>query len=146
MSRRHVTLTNHERTTLDQLLRKGAVSVRVTKRVMALLALDRGQSYAEVATLVGYSYGRTQKFGQQHAKEGIALIYDRPRSGRPREITGEQRAKITALACSDPGDGRGRWSLRLLAERAVELQYVEHISHNEVGKILKKTNFSPIVK
>jgi putative transposase len=71
-------------------------------------------------------------------------LQDKPRSGRPVEIDGEQRAKITALACSETPDGRGKWSLRLLAEKIVELELCEEISHTQVGKILKKTNYSRI--
>ncbi|MBI1878203.1 MAG: helix-turn-helix domain-containing protein, partial [Chloroflexi bacterium] len=65
---------------------------------------------------------------------------DKPRSGRPIEIDGRQRATITALACSTPPLGYGSWSLRLLADKAVELEYCEHISHSQVGDILKKTS------
>jgi hypothetical protein len=67
------------------------------------------------------------------------MLFDQPRSGRPPEIDGAQRAKVTALACSDPPAGYARWSLRLLADKAVELAYVEHISHTQVAEILKKT-------
>jgi hypothetical protein len=67
------------------------------------------------------------------------MLTDQPRSGRPLEIDGAQRAKVTALACSDPPEGYARWSLRLLAEKVVELGYVDYISHTQVGDILKKT-------
>ena len=65
-------------------------------------------------------------------------------AGRPLEIDGWQRAKITALACSQAPAGYERWTLRLLADKAVELGYCEHISHTEVSTILKKTISSPI--
>ena len=71
-----------------------------------------------------------------------AALFDQPRSGRPVEISGIQRAKITALACSTPPEGRARWSLRLLADKVVELGYSEHLSHTQARKILKKTNSS----
>jgi putative transposase len=58
-------------------------------------------------------------------------------------IDGLQRAKITALACSEAPEGHSQWSLRLLADKIVELAYCEHISHSEVGIILKKTMSSP---
>lgn len=142
MKKTHVTLTDEDRNILNGLIKKGDLSVRVTKRCLALLALDRGLTYSEVAPLVGLSYGTARTFGERFADQGIELIHDRPRSGRPSVITPESKAKITALACSDPGPGRSQWSLRLLADRAVELKYVEGVSHNEVGKILKKTNLS----
>ena len=65
---------------------------------------------------------------------------DLPRPGRPIEIDGTQRAKITALACSEPPQGRAKWGLRLIAEKIVELGYCEEISHMQVGRILKKTS------
>jgi len=68
----------------------------------------------------------------------LRCLEAKPRSGRPVEIDGIARAKITALACSDPPEGYGQWSLRLLAEKAVELDYCERISHTEVANILKK--------
>jgi hypothetical protein len=73
-------------------------------------------------------------------------LRDRPRSGRPARIDGTQRARITALACSTPPEGHARWSLRLLAGKLVELGYVEAISHNQVGKILKKTRSRPTAR
>jgi len=69
-------------------------------------------------------------------------LYDQPRTGRPVEITGAQRAKITALACSQAPAGHAGWTLRLLADKAVELELIEHGSHNAVKEILKKTNSS----
>jgi hypothetical protein len=70
------------------------------------------------------------------------MLEDAHRSGRPIEIDGGQRAKITALACSDAPKGNSRWTLRLLADKAVELGYCEHLSHNHAGEILKKTKSS----
>lgn len=142
MKKLHVALTDEDRDILNDLIKKGDLPVRVTKRCLALLALDRGLTYSEVAPLVGLSYGTTRTFGKRFADQGIELIHDRPRSGRPSVITPEAKAKITALACSNPGPGRSQWSLRLLANRAIELEYVEEISHTEVGAILKKMNLS----
>jgi transposase len=74
----------------------------------------------------------------KYRETGLQVLQDQPRSGRPIEIDGSQRAKITALACSEPPEGYARWSLRLLADKAVELDYCDHISHTEVATILKK--------
>jgi transposase len=83
------------------------------------------------------------KWATKYRETGLEVLQDQPRSGRPIEIDGEQRAKVTALACSDPPEGYAQWTLRLLADKAVELGYCEHISHTEVATILKKTNSSP---
>jgi hypothetical protein len=71
---------------------------------------------------------------------GLRCLEDAPRSGRPVVISGEQRAQITALACSDAPEGHARWDLRLLADKIVELNICETISHTHVGNILKKTS------
>ena len=71
------------------------------------------------------------------------MLFDKPRSGRPIEIDGQARAKVTALACSEPPEGHSHWDLRLLADKAVELGYCEHLSHTYAGSILKKTTSSP---
>lgn len=73
-----------------------------------------------------------------------AALFDQPRSGRPVEFDGKQRAKITALACSIPLQGRARWTIRLLADKAVGLGYCSGLSHTQARKILKKTNFDRI--
>ncbi len=62
------------------------------------------------------------------------------RSGRPLKFNGYQRAQVTALACSDPPEGHSQWSLRLLADHLVELDVIDDISHETVGRILKKTD------
>jgi transposase len=80
------------------------------------------------------------KWAAKYRETGLQVLQDKPRSGKPIEIDGKQRAKITALACSDPPEGYARWSLRLLADKVVELGYCEHISHTEVATILKKTS------
>jgi hypothetical protein len=71
-----------------------------------------------------------------------AALYEKPRPGAEPTFTGEVEAKLTMLACSKPPDGHAHWNLRLLADRMVELAYVESISHVTVGTILKKTNYN----
>lgn len=73
---------------------------------------------------------------------GLACLQDKARSGRPLQLMGVQLAQITALACSTPPTGYAGWSLRLLADKAVELAYVPHLSHTKAGTILKKTTSS----
>jgi len=69
-------------------------------------------------------------------------LYERPRPGAAPKITGEVEAHLIALVCSDPPGGQARWTLRLLADKLVELELVETISHVAVGDALKKTNLS----
>ena len=139
MKKQHVQLNDADRTSLKNIIGKGELSAKIYKRALALLELDRGKTYTAVAETVQVSQITVSLWGKKYHEQGLHMLLDQPRSGRPPVIDGEQRAKITALACSTPPTGHARWSLRLLAEKVVALGYVENISHTEVGKILKKT-------
>lgn len=139
MRKHHLTLTRENREQLKALVSKGEQSVRVVKRALGLLALDRGATLEEVAVQQGVTNDTVRAWRKRYEEKGLAGLVDAPRSGRPIEIDGEQRAKITALACSEPPAGHGRWTLRLLADKVVALGYCAEISHTQVRKILKKT-------
>ena len=142
MKKQHLQLSETERQELEQLLAKGALPVRIFKRATGLLALNRGETLEAVAKLVGVTNDTVRAWRKRYQAEGIKGLRDKPRSGRPIEIDGQQRAQITALACSKAPTGYSDWSLRLLAEKVVEAGYCDHISHTQVGKILKKTRSS----
>lgn len=144
MKKEHVELTEAERESLESLVSKGNEAARVYKRALGLLELDRGKTLSEVAKTLGVSIGTVSNWRNKYKEQGLRCLNDAPRSGRPIEIDGEQRAKITALACSKPPEGHGKWDLRLLADKVVELGYCEHISHTHVSTILKKTNSNRI--
>jgi putative transposase len=97
-----------------------------------------------VAETIQVSIPSISRWATQYRERGLQVLQDQLRSGRPTVIDGQQRAKITALACSEAPEGYAQWSLRLLADKAVELGYVEEISHTEVRKILKKTTSNRI--
>ncbi len=146
MKKRHVHLTDEDKNKLIEMLSKGSLKVRVQKRIMALQMLDKGMSYLAVQGHLGVSNVTLSKWASKYGAAGLAFLRDKPRSGRPMELSGEDRAKITALACSTPPEGYARWSLRLLADRLVELECVESISFKQVGNILKKMNCNPTGK
>lgn len=139
MKKQHLQLTETERQELEQLLSKGKLPARIFKRATGLLALDRGETLEAVAKLVGVTNDTVRAWRKRYQAAGIKGLSDKPRSGRPIEIDGQQRAQITALACSKAPTGYSDWSLRLLAEKVVELGYCDQISHTQVGHILKKT-------
>jgi putative transposase len=143
MKKQHLQLSTADREYLEGLLSKGNLAVRVYKRALGLLELDRGQSYRATAQTVGRDQNTLRIWCDEYQARGLAFLTDQARPGRPLEIDGLQRAKITALACSDAPEGHARWHLRLLAEKVVELEYCEQISHTTVSQILKKTNYSP---
>jgi transposase len=140
MKKQYVQLSPTDREYLEALISKGELKAKTFRRALALLELERGQTYTAVAQIVKMTIPTLSTLAQQYKANGLKALSDKPRSGRPTVIDGEQRAKITALACSTPPEGHAEWSLRLLADKVVELGFCEKISHTEVRTILKKTN------
>lgn len=143
MQKQHITLSETDRDYLQTQLNKGTLKVRTHKRMQGLLYLDEGKTYQEVAKLLSVQYITVSAWASSYIEIGLSFLDDKPRSGRPIKFQGTDRAKVTALACSEAPDGHSRWSLRLLADRLVELQLVEDISYSTVGLILKKRVTAP---
>jgi putative transposase len=120
----------------------GRVAARTFKRATALLELHRGQTLGAVAESLHVTRQSVAQWRDRYQVSGLQALADEPRSGRPVRIDGQQRARLTALACSKPPEGRARWTLRLLADKAVELGYCERLSHTAARQVLKKTNSS----
>ena len=140
MKKQHVKLTSKDRAFLETLISQGQQTDRIYRRAHGLLELDRGQTYTAVSKILQVTIPTISNWAAQYAVNGLKVLNDQPREGRPVEIDGNQRATITALACSEPPEGYERWNLRLLANKVVELGYCEHISHTEVAGILKISN------
>lgn len=140
MKKQHETLSEEHRDYLTSLLKAGETPVRTYKRARVLLELDRGRTFTEVAEMVGVVVQTASTWATTYETNGLGVLNDQPRPGRPRTIDALQRAKITALACSEPPEGYQSWSLRLLADKAVELELVHRISPGTVRDVLKKTN------
>lgn len=137
-------LTDEQREKLERLTRAGSAPARVQTRARVLLLTDRSRGHrrtdAQVVEALACSRTTVVTLRRLCVLEGMeAALYDKARPGAEPKITGDIEAKITALACSDPPGGRARWTLRLLADKAVELGYVESVSHVTVGERLKKT-------
>ena len=145
MNKKYVELTPEQHLYLTELLSKGILPVKTMKRATALLELHQGKTFGTVAQMLSVNYQTVSTWAGKYKTGKLAFLNDKPRSGRPLEIDGNQQAKLTALACSSPPEGRSQWSLRLLASKAVELDYCSHLSHNQASVILKKTNLSPIL-
>jgi putative transposase len=140
MKKQYIQLSQEDREYLEALISKGEQKARIYRRALGLLELDRGQTYTAVSKMLKVTIPTISNWAAQYKENGLQVLQDQPRAGRPIEIDGNQRAKITALACSQPPEGYAQWNLRLLANKVVELEYCEHISHTQVGQILKKTN------
>ena len=129
---------------LEEFTRTGCRPVRAVRRAQALLALATGIGQQAAGQAVGLSRQTVSELRQRYEAGGWqAALAEAPRSGTPPRFDGSQRAAVTALACTPAPVGHGRWTLRLLADKAVELGLVETISHETVSQVLKKTSCSP---
>jgi len=145
-----VTLTKEERESLIANTRKGSHTAKKVIHSIILLNVDQGpfaetsQTNEEVCKVLKIGMRTIDRVKQRFVLEGIdAALGVAPTSRIYRKkIDGETEARLISIACSEPPKGFGKWSLRLLADRMVELDYVEDISHETVRKVLKKTNLS----
>ena len=136
-----VELSTDQRRSLKTILRRGTTAGRRQTRARVLDLLDRAQHPAAIAATLGLSTQTVFNIKRRYLEEGCdSALQDKSRSGKPPRILGEARAKITALACSEAPEGHARWTLRLLADRAVKLGFIDSISHQKVKEILKKTD------
>ena len=123
---------------------RGLISARKLNRARVLLLSDvahhKGRkSDPEIAALLDLGTATVAHIRRRFVQEGLeATLNEKARTGRPVQISGLQRAAVTALACSNPPSGYARWSLRLLADKAVELELIEQLSHTKAGQILKE--------
>jgi transposase len=141
-----VTLTTAERQELDGLLARGKADVRRLKHAQILLKADQAEAGpawpdARIAEALDAGITTVERVRQRFVEEGLASALSPYRGGKriySRKLDGAQEAHLVALACSKPPEGRGRWTLRLLARRMVELAYVDSVSYETVRQTLKK--------
>lgn len=143
----HVYLTVEQRQELEEMIHKGKSSARKQTRARILLLSDRSQgqrrSQAEVGEAVMCNATTVGNIRRRFGREGMAAaLSEKPRPGKPPKVTGEVEAHLVALTCSEAPQGYVRWTLRLLADRLVELELVESISHVAIHDVLKKMNLS----
>ena len=141
--RRAVQLTNTERALLEKFVAQGKKSARAITRARILLLSDEGRKEREITVVLGVSRSTVsnvrQKYQQKRQAHILDLLQDEPRSGRPVKCDSRVAANVTMIACRTPPKGRGRWTLRLLADKVVELAMTDSISHEGVRRLLKKT-------
>ena len=138
--RQIIQLSKSEQSSLTKILSRGKSSAHEQRRARVLDLLARTEHPAQIANLLKVGIATVYNIQKRFLEEGFgAALYDKPRSGKPPAIKPEEKARITALACSEAPAGYARWTLRLLAEKAVEMNYIDSISHMEVSRILKKT-------
>lgn len=138
-----VDLTDQQRNGLRELLRWGKHSARRIRYGQALLKADAGWSDQRICEALDISIRTMQRIRQRFVEEGLDVALGaRSRKARPyaRKLDGEKEARLIALACSEPPEGSTRWTLRMLADKMVQLRYVDSVSHETVRRTLKKTN------
>lgn len=141
----HVHLSENERVRLQKIIRSGKHKARKITRCRILLLADgpNGKTDEEISDALNVCLATIFNIRRRYSQEGLERAIDEgARSGQPPKFKGRAAAKITAIACSTPPDGQAHWSLRLLADRVVELKIVESISHQSVSNILKKTSLN----
>lgn len=134
-----VDLDERERDQLEQLTTKGKSGARRIRRARILLLADEGNIDREIASFLGSAVTTVERVRKRFVEEGLdAALSERPRPGAARKLDGRQEAFLMALACSDTPESRGRWTMRMLAERLVELDVVDEISDETVRRTLKR--------
>jgi len=138
-----VRLKQEERELLRRLVSKGKEKARKLTRCRILSLADEGKKDARIMESLEVARNTVRQVRSRYLKEGLeAALNEQPRSGAPEKFNGRQKVGITAIACSAPPEGRNRWTLRLLADKAVELEVADNISYKTVERILKKTNLN----
>ena len=142
-----VTLMDEERAALEKLVNKGKNPAYKVNHARILLLADTNHSEGgwfdrDISQALKISVATIERVRQRLVEEGLEIALSRktPKKQRQRRLDGKQEAHLIALTCSSPPNGQGRWTLRMLAERMVALDYVETVSHETVRQTLKKTN------
>jgi transposase len=148
MAKRYrVTLTRQEREELGQMISRGKAAARKLAHARVLLQADESpdapaRTDGQIAEALELSTRTVERVRQRFVEQGLeaALVPARGRRVYARKLDGRQEAELLALACSKPPAGKRRWTLRLLADEAVELEIADSLSHETVRQTLKKTS------
>ncbi len=151
MAKKYVVhLTDAERATLHQLLAAGKAAARTLTHAHILLKADTGEGRPgwtdqQIVEAFEASLSTVGRVRRLFVEQGLVAALHRhaPKEPPPHKLDGEQEAHLIALACSAPPTGRKRWTLRLLANKLVNLQIVEDVSYETVRRTLKQTSSSP---
>jgi transposase len=147
MKKYRVTLTEEERKTLEQLISRGKGAARKLLHARILLKADEnvGWSDERISEALDVSLSTIGRVRERFVEEGLEVALERkaPQRVYQRRLDGAQEAHLVALVCSPPPEDRGRWTLQLLADKMVELDYVESVSKETIRQTLKKMNLSP---
>jgi len=136
----NVCLTDEQVQYLFDIIHTGKHNTRKITRTRILLLASSGQSDEEIVSALHTSLSTVQRVRERFVREGLtASLEEKPRPGQTPKLDADDEAFLTAIACSEAPEGRSRWTLRLLAERLVELKIVPSVSHVTISNLLKKT-------
>ena len=146
-----VTLTEDEREALYEITSKGRHNSQKVLNALILLNCDKGElnvnhsTNEEISRVLNISMRKIDRVKKRFVEEGLEVALNGKESERvySKKVDGDLEAHLVALSCSEPPEGFSRWSLRLLADKAVELGYVEEISHETVRRTLNKNEIKP---
>ena len=148
----HVRLSEGDRSSLLRLVSRGVAPAKMILRANILLAANETNqqervSETEISERFHVSRQTVHNVRQQFSANGLDAAVGRKKRDKPpipAKITGDVEARIIAMSCSEPPLGRSKWTLRLLADKVIELQILDSISYVSVGQVLKKTNSNHI--
>jgi putative transposase len=139
-----VKLTQDEPESLSTYVTRGQKSAREINRARILLLANDGRKDQDIEKVLGVSrvtiYNMRKKYQSKGDQHILDVLHDEPRGGRPMKFDSKVEAQVTMIACSAPPQGAARWTLHLIAEKLVQLDMVDTISHESVRSILKKTS------
>jgi transposase len=138
-----VDLSAEERATLEHMLRSGKTGARKLTRARILLKAADGLSDDVIAAALDVGTATVFRIRQRFVEASLGALEELPRPGAQRKLTGKQEAHLIAVACTPAPEGQARWTLRLLAAKAVECGFAPSIARETVRQVLKKTNLSP---
>jgi len=143
-----VFLNGKKRGNLSRLVSSGTHKARTITRARILILADEspqgisrcmGKTDKEIMEVLGVGARTVASTRQRYVEEGIeSALNEKPRPGRPPKLTGRDEAKLALIACSEPPEGRARWSVRLLTDKLIELDIVDSISREAVRQYIKK--------
>ena len=140
-SKYRVELTESQKRRLGEVANRGRSAARTVKRALALLKVGEGQTDDQVAEALSISSRTVIRIRKRFCEDGLeSALTERPRPGKKRRLDERAEAHLVAIACSDPPEGHTHWTLKMLAERMVELDYVDSVARETVRQSLKKTN------
>src|SRR5450432_4937135 len=139
-----IEVTKKDRKELEKLLRGGIQQVRVVLRAIALLQLARGLSAPRISDVVPLTPQAIRKVGHRYRQGGLArALYEKQRPGAAQVLDDGQKQRIIAMVCSDPPEGRARWTVRLVVEEAVKRRLVPRVGRETIRILLLHHDLKP---